>query len=67
MKPLHSPDRRAEDVGDPDRRIPDALADEGSLDTGIGPDADLAPDDDQSMHPDHDTAPSAPDEEGGPL
>ena len=65
MKQLHSPDRRGEDSGDPDRRIPDALADEGGLDTGLEPDARLAPDRDDPMHPDHDTDP-APDEEGGP-
>jgi hypothetical protein len=37
MKRLHSPDRRGEDSGDPDRRIPDALQDEGSLDSGLEP------------------------------
>ena len=66
MKPLHSPDRRGDDGGDPDRGIPDALANEGGLDTGIEPDADLAPDR-EPMQPDHDTGSTAPDEEGGPM
>jgi hypothetical protein len=37
MKRLHSPDRPGEDSGDPDRRIPDALEDEGGLETGFEP------------------------------
>ena len=62
MKQLHSPDVRGDDAGDTTRGIPDALADEGGLDTGV--ETQEAPGaDEPAMRLDHGT-PDPDDDEG---